>query len=439
MDSPASLFRSFRHFFAGTMLSRIMGMVRDVTMAFCFGGAPEVAAFMVAYRLANLFRRLLGESNLQAGFVPEFERLRLESEEKANTLYRDLFVAILVVLAFLIAISGVVCCFLQRVLESDIPMMTFCMLPGVLFLCLYALNSAILQCQKRYFLPAVAPVLFNAVWIVSALLLYGKAPREAMFTLSLAVCVAFLLQWLMTHGCMKVHWKDWLSARPFSKEVRSLLKPLAYGIVGIGAVQINSALDAIFARLADPSGPLYLWYAIRIQQLPLSLLGIALANAMLPPLSRAHQSGERGRYRELLKKSLKQGVLTMGLASLGMMVFAHLGVSILYGHGNFLSGDVRETVLCLRGYAVGLVPMVLVLLFSNGFYAQKEYKWPMRCSMIAVACNVFLNSLFVFFFHWGSVSIALATSASAFVNCGLLAYGLRVSLYERETHKQEAR
>lgn len=435
MDSVASLFRSFRHFFAGTMLSRIMGMVRDVTMAFSFGGAPEVAAFMVAYRLANLFRRLLGESNLQAGFVPEFERLRLESEERADSLYRNLFMAILVVLTGLIALSGLVCLFLKRALESDIPMMTLAMMPGVLFLCFYALNSAVLQCKKRYFLPAAAPVLFNAVWIVTALLLYGKAPRVAMFYLSFGVCAAFLLQWLITHSAVKISWKEWLAIRPFSSEVRSLLKPLAYGLIGIGAAQINSALDAIFARLADPSGPAYLWYAIRIQQLPLSLLGIALANAMLPPLSRAHQAGEGGRYRELLQKSLKQGTLWMSLAAISMIAFAHLGVSILFGHGHFLEGDVRETALCLRGYAVGLLPMVLVLLLSNGFYAQKEYRWPMRASLVAVACNVVLNTLFVFVFHWGAVSIAIATSASAFVNAGILAF----SLYGQETRKLEAR
>lgn len=431
MDSESTVFRAAKSFFTGTLLSRVMGMMRDIAMAFSFGGAPEVAAFMVAYRMANLFRRLLGEGNLQGGLVPQFERLRACGDKEAALFYRDLFFSMILVLIALIGVGAAVSLSIAAIVPSDIPLLTLAMMPGVLFLCLYALNHAILQCQNRYFLPAFAPVLFNVVWIIAALLLRKSALRDAMFYLSLSVIGAFALQWLATSWPIvqwirrSLSWKDWFRPHLFSPNVRSLCKPLAYGVIGMGAAQINSALDAIFARLADPSGPAYLWYAIRIQQLPLALFGIALAGALLPPLSRAIQREEWSRYRALLQASLRRSAAFMIPAAVGLAVLAVDGIDLLYGRGEFSAGDVRETALCLRGYAMGLVPMVFILILANGFYAQKEYRWPMSSSAISVACNIFLNALFVFGFEWGAMSISLATSLSAFVNCALLVYGLQ--------------
>lgn len=409
-------------------------MLRDIVMAFCFGSAPEVAAFMVAYRLANLFRRLFGEGNLQGGFVPHFERLRLESDAPAARFYRDLFFSIIIALMILTGISSAVCWTLGYWIDSDIPFMMMAMMPGVIFLCLYALNSSVLQCQRRYFLPALAPVAFNAVWIIAALFLSGKGLKDAMFGLSIGVLAAFGLQWWMTsppvtkwaHGA--IGWREWLRPHPFSSEVRVLLKPLTFGIVGIGAAQINSAVDAIFARLADPSGPAYLWYAIRIQQLPLALFGIALAGALLPPLSRAMQSNQLDKYRELLQGGLRQSAALMIPCAVGMVVLAVPGLDLLYGHGGFQGGDVAQTGVCLQAYALGLVPMVFVLMLANGFYAQKSYRWPMHCSLVSVACNALLNIIFVFVLHWGAASIALATAVSAFLNCAMLAHGLQAHI-----------
>jgi putative peptidoglycan lipid II flippase len=430
MDLESSIVRSARSFFAGTLLSRIMGMGRDIAMACCFGSAPEVAAFMVAYRVANLFRRLFGEGNLQGAFVPQFEQLRMQGEGTAALFYRDLFFSIVAALALLIGVSGFVCWAMASVLNSEIPMLMMIMMPGVIFLSLYALNTSVLQCQKRFFLPALAPAAFNAVWIVAALLLTGYRLKMAMFGLSFGVLGSFAMQWwVISPPVMKwvkntVGWRAWFRPQLFSGEVRRLMKPLSFGIVGIGAAQINSAVDAIFARLADPSGPAYLWYAIRIQQLPLALFGIALSGALLPPLSRAIQSGLFERYRELLQKGLKQSAALMIPCSVGLFVLATPGLDLLFGRGGFQESDVANSGICLQAYAVGLIPMVYILLLANGFYAQKEYQWPMRCSLVSVGCNMVLNGLFVFGFHWGAASIAIATVLSAFLNCSMLARGL---------------
>lgn len=422
-DSHALIFSAVKKFFTGTLLSRMTGFLRDLTMAFCFGSAPQVALFMVAFRLAHLLRRLFGEGALQGGFVPHFELLRKRDEVEAAQFYRDLGSSLMLTAGAIVAVGMGLC----WIVHTDLFLMMLLMLPSILFLSLYALDSAVLQCKKRYFLGASAPALFNVVWIIAALFLRRQEIRSAMFGLSACVLLAFAAQWWVTARPVL----RWVRSMPkqgirlFSPEVRSLFKPLSFSLIGVGAAQINGALDALFATLAHPSGPAYLWYAIRIEQLPLALLGIAFANALLPPLSRAAQAGNWDLYRDLQRKALRKCTLLLLPCTIGMLTLADFGIGILYGHGAFLKTDVAATALCLKAYALGLIPTAYTLLLANGFYARKEYKHPMRCSLLAIATNALLNTLFVFVFAWGPAGIALATSLGALVNVAALAGGLR--------------
>jgi putative peptidoglycan lipid II flippase len=221
-----------------------------------------------------------------------------------------------------------------------------------------------------------------------------------------------------------LRWKDWLRFRLFSEEWGLLLKALMMGVIGIGAMQINSALDAIFARMADPEGPAFLWYAIRIEQVPLALFGAALSGALLPPLSRAMKAGQIERYRQMLQSGLRSSTGLMLVCTFGIFALGGSGINLLYGRGDFSPADVAKTAPCLWAYGAGLVPAVMVLLFASGFYAQKSYGPPMIASLTAVGVNLFLNALFVFGFQWGAISIALATSIGAVVNVIVLAFAL---------------
>ncbi|MES2273421.1 MAG: lipid II flippase MurJ, partial [Chlamydiota bacterium] len=310
LDTSNSILRSARHFFAGTLLSRLSGMLRDIAMAFCFGSAPEIAAFMVSYRLANLFRRLLGEGNLQAGFVPHFETLRADSPEKAASFYRDVSFSLAFLLLGVIGMLEIALWGLWYWAGPEwreIAELAMWMAPGLFFICLYALKCALLQCQKKYFLPAAAPVIFNFVWIIAVFFVWHLPKDAAVRALSIAITLAFAGQWLVTIFSERqllssqMSGSEWLRPNLFSKEWKLLIKPLSLGIIGIGAVQFNSAFDAVFARLADAEGPAFLWFAIRIEQLPLALFGIALSGALLPPLSRAIKKGDFPLYRELLQ------------------------------------------------------------------------------------------------------------------------------------------
>lgn len=415
MDTAHSVLKSARSFFAGTLLSRFSGLFREIALAISFGTSPEIAAFMVSYRLANLFRRLLGEGNLQAGFVPHFASL----QEEGGHFFRDVAYSMAIILLAVIGMLEGLLWGIRAVVPSDwidIIDLTMWMVPGLFFICLYGLNSSLLQCRKKYFIPAAAPMAFNFIWI-GAVLIYPNVTF-----LAIAITLAFAGQWLITafEGARLLSFKEWLQPRLFSPDFQKLLKPLILGIIGIGAVQFNSALDTIFARIADLRGPTYLWYAIRIQQLPIALFGVALTGALLPPLSRAQDPAKK---RELLHSALTQGSMLMIICTFGILAFGTAGVNLLYGHGAFKAGDVYETAQCLWAYGLGLVPTIWVMILAARFYAEKNYRVPTLASLISVLANALLNALFVFVFHMGAVSIALATSLSALLNAIFLSRG----------------
>lgn len=415
LDTPHSILRSARSFLAGTALSRVSGLLRDIVMAIYFGSSPAVAAFMVSYRLTNLFRRLLGEGNLQAGFVPHF----VELKEQGAIFYRDVAFSMAAILCLvLILLEGVLWLSLSLAPADwiEIIELSMWMAPGLFFISLYGLNAALLQCRKKYFLPAVAPIAFNLVWI--AAVLYFPDVRF----LSMAITAACAGQWLMTvpEGARLLSFKEWLKPKLFSPGFKVFLRPLMLGIVGVSAVQLNSALDTIFARFADLQGPAFLWYAIRIQQLPLALFGLALSGALLPSLSRTEDPSVR---KQLLHSALKQSSLLMLICTFAIFALGSVGVNLLYGHGDFSPASVQETRRCLWGYGVGLIPSVFTLLLAARYYAEKNYRTPTLASLAAVGANIALNALFVFVFHWGAVSIAIATSLSSLLNMALLARG----------------
>jgi putative peptidoglycan lipid II flippase len=308
---------------------------------------------------------------------------------------------------------------------SEIISLCMRMIPGLIFICLFALNCAFLQAQKRFFISGFAPVLFNIGWMLAAALGHRLPLPQAMRFLSIGISCAFALQWMMTafqvRKSIPLTWGEWFRPRLFSLDWRKMMRPMTLGIIGVGATQINSALDAIFSRISDLSGPAYLWYAIRVQQLPLALFGIALSGALLPPLSRAVTEGNLDRYRVLLQKALRHSAALLVPCTFGLLALGGPGLNLLYGHGDFHSSDVQQTLYCLWGYGLGLLPSVMILLMATGFYAQKSYVVPMIASLSSVIFHVILNAFLVFGLHLGAFSIAVSTSAAALMNCWVLA------------------
>jgi putative peptidoglycan lipid II flippase len=198
-DNTQLVARSATRFLTGTFLSRCTGMFRDLSMAFCFGSHPAVAAFMVAFRFANLFRRLFGEGAIPSAFTPHFETLKAESPEKGAQFFRDLFFSLALFLSVLILVlEGVLFGLLRlKMVSADnasIVTLTMLMLPGIFFICLFGLTSALLQCDGKYFLAGVAPIAFNIVWVAAVWWLRGLDVSLAMAGLAFSVILSFAIR-----------------------------------------------------------------------------------------------------------------------------------------------------------------------------------------------------------------------------------------------------
>lgn len=417
-----------RRFFSGTLLSRISGLGRDLSMAFAFGDHPSVAAFMVAFRLSNLFRRLLGEGPLQSAFVPHFEGLRTQDSSKATFFFTKL---IALITALVLGITFVSESALAALLyfgnlseaNTEIVYLTALLFPGLLFICLYGLNLSLLNCYDSFFLPSFAPFVCNLIWISAALYLRHEDPSFAMSSLAIWVVVGFMAQWLLTVPLtlkhVKASLKDWLKVE-ISPEIIKLMKTFSFGVIGVGAMQINSLADAFFGRYADIRGPTYLWYSIRLEQLAFAVFGIACVMTITPRLSRAIKSFNHKDAQDLFALSCKRIMTIMIPCTFAIVSVGLAAVNLVYGRGSFSEVAVLKTNSCLLAYGLGLIPSTFVLLFSAVYYAKDDFRTPTIISILVVVANLILNYVLVFLLNFGVVSTALSTSFGAWLNFCIL-------------------
>jgi len=434
MDTNKTVFRSAASFFSGTMFSRLSGLLRDMAMAYAFGTKPELAAFMIAFRFAHFFRRFFGEGCLQSAFIPQFEAVRHQDPHRAALLFRDVcwglasFLTVLVV--GLLAVLGASLYLVNWKPENaEIIQLTMWMLPSLIFICLYGLNTALLECEKSFFIPSVAPVMFNIVWASITIFLIQIPIEQAVVILSIAVILACAAQWLATLPLTLKYYKklgpeSFKPSNFFTVDVKAFVMPLLLANIGIAASQLNSALDPLFARYANAEGPAWLWYAIRMQQLPMGLFAVSLSGALLPPLARAAKRGDWRVYDQLLKAAVHKMLWIMIPATALCYFFGSAGIELFFGRGDFGPESIAATNQCLWGYAIGLIPMSCILLYAPALYAYNDYKTPSISSGISVTLSLFLNWLFIMVWEWGAASVALSTSIAAWVNCLQLSWAI---------------
>jgi len=288
--STTKIFQYAKRFLSGTLISKCFGVVRDIAFAYAFGASGAIASFMVAFRLAHFFRRFIGESGLSVAFIPYFQRQKNISEEKAAFFFRDMLVYVFVTLSIGVVILSGIFQVSSSYLVGDwshIARLTSILSLSLLFIGLYAMNQAYLQTYGSYFTASMAPVCFNIFCIIGALLAHKQSYMTPFFFLAMMALLGFVAQWFFTVPAMLKRllpqlkgglFKDFGQSRSLAKKV---MTSGALGLLGIAAVQMNSVVDGLFAKLIDPSGPAYLWYAIRIYQLPLSLFAVSIASALL--------------------------------------------------------------------------------------------------------------------------------------------------------------
>lgn len=408
-----------------TGISRIFGLVRESLMSHIIGASPVTDAFLVAFKFPNFFRRFFAEGAFNASFVPQFSgQLASEGRASAQLLAERVMAVLGVTLVLFVLFIVIATPWVMGVIApgfSDTPdrlemAITFTRItfPYILFISLAALLSGVLNSLDRFAAAAAAPIILNIVMIAAMGLCFYRdvAPGNA---LSWAVFLSgvFQLGWLYW-ACWKAGFRLKIRMPRLTPEVRKVMRLMLPGAIGAGVMNINLLLDMMFASLL-PSGSIsFLHYADRLNQLPLSLFGIAMGTALLPSLSRQIRLGEEDKARSTQGLAVELSLQLTIPAALGLVLLSYPIINLLYG----LKGDqVTATAVALSAFATGIPAYVLGKVFVTGFFAREDTKTPVKIALVSIACNLILNVVLIGPF--AHVGLAMATSIAAWVNAGL--------------------
>lgn len=429
-----SLLRSSAITSVSTFISRILGLVREMVFAALFGDSAAADAFFVAFKIPNFLRRLFAEGAFSQAFVPVLSSYRTRSTRDEIKLFLDHVAGSLGLVLSLITVIGVLAApvlaglFAPGYLDdpakfallAEMLRITF---PYILLISLTGFAGAILNSYGHFAAPALTPVILNLVLIGSALLL-GPYFSEPALALAWGVLMAGGLQ-LMFQLPFLAHLKlvprpRLQSSHPGVRQVLSLMLPVMFS-VSVG--QINLMLDTILATSIEGDGSVsWLYYSDRLMELPLGIIGIAIATVILPTLSRIHSRGDTADFARTLDWGLRS-IVVMGLpASVALVSLAHPLIITLYQRGEFGVDSVGPTALSLQAYSLGLVAFMVIKVLASAFFSRQDTRTPVRYGVIAMVSNMALNLILLI--PLAHVGLALATSLSAFINAGLLWWGL---------------
>ncbi|XID76125.1 murein biosynthesis integral membrane protein MurJ [Alkanindiges sp. WGS2144] len=420
-----------------TMLSRILGLVRDMVLLNVFGAGGVFDTFVVAFRIPNFFRRLFAEGAFSQAFIPvltEYKTTRTHAEVQlligsvAGTLLTILLPLTIIALFAAPAIMYVYAPGFHDNPEKfaiavDLFRLTF---PYLLFMSMTALSSSILNSYGSFASTAFAPVLLNICQIAAAWWFVDYFSEQPIMVLGWAVLVAGMLQLALQ---IPELWRKKLLAPPrvdFKHEgVERILRLMLPALFGVSVTQINLLLNTIWASFMQDGSVSWLYTAERMTELPLGLIGIAIASVILPSLSAQHAEKNHEKFRAMIDWAARVIMLVGIPASLAMFVLAEPIIQALFQHGEFSARDVQMTAVALRGMAGGILAFMLIKIFAPGFYARQDTKTPVKIGLIAVFANMLFNVVLISLFKlmdWHAAHIALAVSStgSAFVNAGLL-------------------
>jgi putative peptidoglycan lipid II flippase len=417
-----------------TMVSRVLGYVRDFFIARIFGAGPATDAFFVAFKIPNLLRRLFAEGAFSQAFVPLLAEHKHKNEQEAKRLIDAvstlLFIALVVTAALGVAAAPLIVYVTAPgfALDPTKPFeLTVSLLritfPYILFIALVALSAGILNTWNRFSVPAITPALLNVAFIVGAAFFaeYFDPPilvlAWAVFAggvLQLAFQVPFLLKLRLLP-----RWRiDW--SHPGLRRVLLLMAPAAFGV---SVSQISLVLNQIFASFLTPGSISWLYYADRLMELPAGVLGVAVGTILLPSLSKYHAAANTTEYSKLLDWGLRITVLLAVPSAVALAVLALPLIAMLFQYGRFSAEDAWMTRQALVAYSVGLVGMILVKILAPGFYARQNVRTPVKIGVVTLVATQLMNLVLVGpLRHAG---LALAIGLGACLNALLLYVMLR--------------
>jgi len=385
--SSASVFSFF------TLISRILGYLRDILIAIFLGASIFADAFFVAFRLPNTFRRLFAEGTFNAAFIPSYTSAKIEDKNKGKKFADDILSTLLIILLFIVTIVEIFTPYLIYIiapgflddqikfnLAVELTRITF---PFLLFVSLSSFFAGILNSNNKFAAAAAAPIILNVVLIVSLILSY-KLELDYTRQLSYGVTIAGVIQLLFLIYVTKKFYKPLLNFNlRLSSKVKFFFKKLLPSVLSSGVTQINILVGTIIASF-QTGAVSYLYYADRIYQINLAIAGIAVGTVSLPVLSKAFKTKNIKKISTIQSKSFELSLLFSIPASFGLIFASEEIVNALFGYGSFTINDVKMTAAALKFFGYGVPAFALIKILSNFFFARDNTKTPFYISSLIV-------------------------------------------------------
>lgn len=427
-----------------TLVSRVLGLVRDMLMARYVGAGLASDAFLIAWRLPNLFRALFAEGAFAAVFVPMFNRKLAEGDAEgegrglmlarafASQVLSVLFPFLIVFTVVMMLAAGPVVWAMtggfpdggqeKFELARHLTIITF---PYLGLISLVSLLGGILNSLNRFWVNAAAPILLNICMIVALLFFRGDTALDTAVTQAIAVTISGVLQllWLIW-ACRKAGVSLKLSFPRLSPDVKMMLALIAPAAIGQGAIQFNLLVSTSLAARFLPEGSVsWIYYADRLNQLPLGLIGIAIGTAILPALSRQIAGSDRQAASDTQNRAIELALLFALPAAVALIVAAGPIIHGVFEHGEFTRRDTAGTAAVLAAFSLGVPAYVLIKVLTPGFYARNDTKTPLRLALWSMLVNLVGNLVLIWPLQ--HVGVGIATALSAWVNVLLLWIVLR--------------
>jgi len=421
-----NLIKSTGTFSFFTIISRLLGYLRDILIAVFLGAGPLADTFFVAFRIPNTFRRLFSEGTFNAAFVPSYSSV-LNNKRKSQKFANNIFTLLTIALFFLVL-----------VIEIMMPIFVFLIAPGfdgdyqkmelaitltritfpfLIFISLASFFSAILNSHNKFAIASAAPIILNILLI--GVLIFGKILNDQLvYYLSYAVTISGILQFIFLYFFVKKYFTPKINLSfKIDNKIKLFFKKLLPSIFSSGVTQINILVGTIIASF-QASAVSYLYYADRIYQINLAIAGIAIGTVILPQLSKHVQSNKKEKINLIQNKALELSLFLSIPASLALLIASEEIISSLFGYGSFNELSVINSAKALFYFAMGLPAFSLIKVFSAFFFARHDTKVPFYISLTSVLLNVLISV--VFFKEIGFIIIPIATTISSWFNAILL-------------------
>lgn len=435
-----NLLRTLAAISSMTMLSRVTGLLRESLFARAFGASAYTDAFIIAFRLPNLLRRLFAEGAFSQAFVPILSEYKTQHGEQATKTLVDHVATALIWATVLTSIVGIVGApLLITLLAGDLRqtpgaydasvVMTQMMFPYIACMSFVALAGGILNTWRQFKVPAFTPVLLNLSFIFASLVLVNYL-EQPIYAMAIAVCVGGLLQVaIQIPSLVKIGMLPRIAINPLTglrdAGVRRMLRKMGPAVFAVSAAQISLLINTGIAASLAAGAVSALQYADRLMEFPTAMLGVALGTILLPSLSKANSEGNAEEYAALLNWGLRLTFLLALPAAVGMATLAVPMIATLFHYGKFDDAALANSAMPLMAYSAGLLGIILVKILAPAFYARQDVKTPVRIALMVLVATQLMNLLFVFWLDLGVAGLALSIGLGACINAACLYVGLR--------------